>query len=86
MEFRAEELERERNLALEEADNLRKMHTEKLNELVGESNDKTTKLERALREAQERIKVGESRAKDIIKMQEVIGDKWKKEHMLTVTY
>lgn len=36
LSFRIEDLERERNLALEESDGLRKMHSEKLSDAVKE--------------------------------------------------
>lgn len=60
------------------------MHSERLNEAIGEYASKNHTLEKSLKDCQERIKVSESRAKEIIKLQEKLSDKWKKEHIATV--
>lgn len=84
--FRIEEADRERNISIDEAENLRKMHNEKLGEAYNEFSEKTLRLENALKESNDRIRVSESRAKEIIKLQERLSDKWKKEHFATVKY
>jgi len=84
--FRIEDVERERNIVLEEAESLRKLHSEKLQEAVNEWSGRTRSIEKQLLESHERIRVSESRAKDIIKLQEKLSDKWKKEHIATVKY
>lgn len=52
--FRIEDLERERNLAIEDSESLRKMHSDKLGDAVKEFASKTGTLEKQLKESIER--------------------------------
>jgi len=84
LSFRIQDYERERNIAIEESDNLRKLHTERLSEALTDYTHKIGTLEKQLKEASDRYKVSEGRASEIIKLQEKLSDKWKKEHFATV--
>jgi len=86
LSFRIQDYERERNIAVEECDNLRKMHTERLSEALSDYTQKISVLEKQIKEATERCKTSEGRASEIIKLQEKLSDKWKKEHFATVKY